>query len=417
MQNATTTGVGRRALVTGGAHGIGWAICQLLAKRGYTIALADLDAKMAQQRTSILGDGHVALPVDLTDMAAAAALPNRAAVALGGLDVVVNNAGMTDASGKSLIALPAASFDRLIALNLGAVEKICDAAGKLLGPGGSIVNIASGASYRPLALRGPYSATKAAIVELTSALSKDFEARGICVSAVAPGYTRTPLVEELHRAGQVNLDEVTTNIPMGRLATPEDIASVVAFAASVQGGVLTGQTLLVDGGGSAGPAPAHGAPRGGSAPDGCIAILGSTSELGPNCEALISNPVDRNELQKISALSAVVDIEALDRHRGSAEALSLVRDTAITCAALNNRTRDFALLYVLPDGDDSNSKAASAASAMLARTLALEWAQSGMRVNAIRWRGKSRKGLWELCRFLVGPDAGFITGQIIWAGD
>ena len=231
--NLTTTSQKRRVLVTGGANGIGRAICLRLAADGYAVAVADIDAAEALRLSESMGPGHVALAVDLTDVKAAADLPAQAARALGGLDVVINNAGVTDSSGRMLVDLPQSAFDHLVAINLTAVEQVCKAAGEILAPGSSIVNLASGAAYRALALRGPYSATKAGIVALTSALAAEFEPLGITVSAIAPGYTVTPLVEELERTGRVNLEVVAATIPLGRLARPDDIASAVAFAASV----------------------------------------------------------------------------------------------------------------------------------------------------------------------------------------
>ena len=95
-----------RALVTGGAHGIGWAICKRLAAQGHRVVLADIDAVTGAARVAELGDGHAFLPVDLLASGAAAALPGRAADLLGGLDVIVNNAGMTDSTGAMLSGKP-----------------------------------------------------------------------------------------------------------------------------------------------------------------------------------------------------------------------------------------------------------------------------------------------------------------------
>lgn len=406
----------RRALVTGGANGIGWAICCRLAADGFKIALADVDAEMAVARVAELGAGHSALAVDLTDQMAAAALPGRAVAALGGLDVIVNNAGMTDISGCLLTELSDASFDRLVALNLTSVETICDAALTVMPSGGRIVNLASGAAWRPLALRGPYSATKAGIVALTRALAPSLAEKGIAISAVAPGYTRTPLLEELHRSGRVDLDKVAATIPMGRLARPEDIAAAVAFAVGPDAGAIAGETVLVDGGGSAGP-PANGkAPEVGSQAKGglgCIDPLGIVSGSGADAASLLP---DFSNMAAMGPLAAVIDCHLFDLDASPSAILGDMLETARRCASLEMRCRDFALLYVLEEGNDAKRATSIAAAEMLARTLALEWAPARMRVNTLRWRGASRKGLWACCRFLVGPDAGFITGQAISAG-
>ena len=406
----------RRALVTGGAQGIGWAICRTLAARGYRIALADIDARSAEERVAELGDGHVALSVDLTDRAAALALPGRAASTLGGLDAIVNNAGMTDSSGLPLTRLPKTSFDRVVALNLEAVEAICSQAGDIVGAGGRIVNLASGAAFRPLALRGPYSATKAGIVALTKALAPELAPKGISVSAVAPGYTRTPLVDALAREGRVDLDKVSASIPMGRIAEPEDIASVAAFLASAESHALSGETIVVDGGGLIGPAPAAVSPEPGKGGAGRILAIGHPQ--WPN-DAFCNKIIDIEQFfchGDEPPVSSVIDLTGLAPRSGAASDLDQMLRTAKFCAGLSSRSKEFAVLFVFRERHGPRDAATVAAQAMLARTLALEWAPAGMRVNALVWSGEALDGLEEVSRFLVGRDAGFVTGQAIHAG-
>lgn len=416
MTREETKAEGRRALVTGGANGIGWAACRELAKQGYRVALADIDGSAVRERAAELGEGHVALALDLTERGAASALPARAAAAFGGLDVIVNNAGVTDSSGRSLVELPEAAFDRLVDLNLSAVKAICDASRTVLPAGSAIVNLASGASFKPLALRGPYSATKAGIAALTRASRDPFAALGIGISAVAPGYTRTPLVDELHRTGRVDLDKVIAGIPLGRMATPEDIASAIAFMASPEGGVLAGETILVDGGGLAGPAPVGAAPQAGREGHGRIAVIGAPDAHFSAESGDVATVDDPAGLGAVGPLAAVVDMRGLTRPRSAGETLRLVRQTAIACAAHRARSANFSLLYVLGEGREPGTAAATAAGAMLARTLALEWAPAGVRVNAVVWRGAPDAGLEALCRYLASDGAGMITGQEISAG-
>jgi len=396
------------ALVTGGAAGIGWAVCRRLARDGYRIVLADIDAAEAQQRVGELGPLHVALEVDLTDAASAADLPARAAAAFGRLDVVVNNAGMTDTSGKSLIDLPAERFDRLVALNLAAVEQICASAPQVMARGGRIVNLASGAAFRPLALRGPYSATKAGVVELTRIMGAAYARNGLSVVAIAPGYTRTPLVEALQKAGRVDLKAVAATITLGRIAEPEDIANAVAFAASTGARALSGQTLRVDGG-SFGPAPHDTAPAKGSGTGAQIAVFGGLQL--PGAVQLSGH----EQLGTLDRLSAVIDASGLSGDRSSAEMLQQTRRMALACAEAPNRAADFSLLFV-SSAAGSASRVGQAAQAMLGRTLALEWARSGLRVNAIGWQGRDVSDLAPLCSFLAGPDAALITGECLQAG-
>ncbi|WP_238364642.1 SDR family NAD(P)-dependent oxidoreductase [Mesobacterium pallidum] len=395
----------RRALVTGGAGGIGWAIARALASGGCRVAIADLDGAAATTRATELGAGHVALPVDLTALGAARALVGQAANALGGLDIVVNNAGMTDSSGGALHDLPAERFDALVALNLTAVAEVCDAALGLLSRGGAVVNLASGASFKPLALRGPYSATKAGVAELTWALGPEARAKGINVTAVAPGYTRTPLVDELVRQGRVDLEAVAASIPMGRIATPEDIAEAVTFCTSPDAAALAGETLLVDGGGRLG------APAAGSAP---------TPGQGEGGHLLLGDPALATalgaETSQGARLAALTDARLLGAGLDMAATLRHLRDLATRCATQLDRASQFALTIVLPAGRSATERAATAAAAMLTRTLAREWAPAHLRVNAIEWRGDTKDGLAPICDFLAGLRAALVTGTVLRAG-
>lgn len=396
------------ALVTGGAGGIGRAVCRRLAAEGYRIALADLDAEGAARAAAELGAAHAALPVDLTDPEAAAALPARAAARMGRLDVIVNNAGMTDGSGRPLVDLAPDAVARLVALNLTAVARICAAAPGVLARGGRVVNLASGAAFRPLALRGPYSATKAGIVALTRALARDWAPRGLSVSAIAPGYTRTPLVAALQEAGRVDLEAVAATITLGRIGEPEEIAGAVAFAASEAGAVLSGQTLRVDGG-SFGPPPRGAAPARGQAERGRVAVIG---DLELPCALRLAGPGD---LAAAGPLCAVIDARGLAGAADPARAIDRAHRTARACARAG-RTAEFSLLFVSRLREDADTAAAVAAEGMLARTLALEWAGAGLRVNAVAWRRPGVEGLAALCAFLAGPDAALITGEGLHAG-
>ena len=406
----------RRALVTGGATGIGWAICQTLAAQGYLIVLADIDGITARQRVSELGAGHHALTVDLLVPGLAAALPKRAAELLGGLDVIVNNAGMTDSSGKSLAELPEAAFNRLVALNLTAVTEICAAAPSVLEQGACIVNISSGAAFRALALRGPYSATKAGVTALTEALAEEYAQLGIAVSAIAPGYTLTPLVQELVQEGRVDLDLVNASIPMGRVAMPDDIASVAAFCAGHDGAALSGVTLGVDGGGLLGAPTGGTAPKAGPLGSGTIAVLGASKELVQHLPDGFTTLTSISEIEDLPAFAGLIDMTPSALAQDAAKVLDQTRRVALACAESRTRTCDFALLFVTQHQNTVSGITAGAARGMLARTLALEWAPAGLRVNALDWHGTT-KSMVALAVFMVGTDAGFVTGQAIRAGE
>lgn len=391
----------KRAIVTGGANGIGRAICELFAQGGYRVAIADIDGTEAKALASRLGAGHIDIEVDLTKPNAASNLLHDAMSKLGGLDCVINNAGMTDTSGRTLIDLPEEAIERLVTLNFEVVQELSIVSASLLPKGGSIVNIASGAAYRPLALRGPYSATKAGVVAMTAAMAPDLAKRGIFISAVAPGYTKTALVDELVRQGRVDLDLVATNIPLGRVALPEDIAKTVAFLAGPEGDALAGQTLVVDGGGFMGPAIKGTAPFLGNEKSGTLVLLNLDPKV---CLIEGTEGVSVDDING-SVAACVQYIET----KNTARALSQMMATARRIATYTKRTKDFALLFVFP----KSNAVSAAAGGMLARTLALEWAAAGMRVNTITWDGTIGPKLGHICRFLTGSEASFITGQNI----
>lgn len=413
MSTRATAGTSaRRALVTGGAAGIGWAICRALAAEGIRCAIADIDLARAWDRAAELGPGHVALGVDLADVAAAADLPRRAAEALGGLEIVVNNAGITDPSGRPLGAIPEAEFDRLVAVNLGSVEAIGRAALDRLPAGGVVVNLASGAALRPIALRGAYSATKAGVLALTETLDRAAAPRGQRVAAVAPGFVRTELVEGLIVAGRLDPAAIAARVPLGRLGRPEEIAAAVLCLTSEIGAPLAGQCLVVDGGSAAAAGaalPQDPAER--PAPGDRIAVVGT----GPEADALatgigaaavrIDGP---DEIAGIADLGAVIDARGLGARaagRALAEAHRLVRALEALPVA-----RGGGLLLLTGAGTDP---VAAAALGMLARTLALEWATQGSRVNALDCAGRDLYGVAGLARWLAGPAAAYVTGQLV----
>jgi len=236
---------GRRAIVTGAAAGIGRAIAMRLAKAGARVACLDVNAKALEGVVAEIGGAALPLVADVSDEAAVGRAVEQAASGLGGLDVVVNNAGIVIL--QRFDETPVSDWDRTFAVNLRSMFLVARAALPALrrAKGGAIVNIASIAAYRYTVPHVPYATAKAGVVAFTRDLAVELAPDRIRVNAVAPGPIATEMLgkltaEELGRAGQHYL--------LGRLGKPEDIAEAVAFLASERASYVTGATLPVTGG-------------------------------------------------------------------------------------------------------------------------------------------------------------------------
>lgn len=235
---------GKKALVTGAAGGIGQAIVKALSASGAAVAGAD------QHAGEIAGD--VKLPGDLSDPDYCDALPQRAVEALGGLDIVVNNAGIirrgpvTEASDED--------FQLSVTVNVEAPFRICRAAIPMLAErgGGAIVNVASCWGVYPGPNHPLYCMSKAALASLTQCLGKDHAHQGIRVNAVCPNEVNTPMLRTGFEIRGLDPDrsvsELNASVPLGRIAEPEDIADVVRFLASEQSCYMCGALVEVNGG-------------------------------------------------------------------------------------------------------------------------------------------------------------------------
>lgn len=240
----------RKALVTGSSRGIGKAIALELARRGYALAVhyagnqAAAEATAAEARA--LGASQVVvLGADLSSAQAAQKLVADANAALGGLEVLVNNAGIT--RDTLLIRMKDEDWDTVIATNLSAIFHTTREAIKLMmrAKWGRVINISSVVGILGNPGQANYVAAKAGLIGFTKSVAKEYATRGITVNAVAPGFIESDMTAKLPE--QV-VAEYLKQIPAGRLGKPEEVAKAVAFLASDDAAYITGQTLCVDGG-------------------------------------------------------------------------------------------------------------------------------------------------------------------------
>jgi 3-oxoacyl-[acyl-carrier protein] reductase len=236
------------AIVTGASRGIGAAVAERLAADGFTAVVNySGDVKSAETLArKIEGSGGRALAIkaDVSDPSAVREMFDTAEAAFGGVDVLVNNAGIMKLA--KIADSDDALFDQQIAVNLKGSFNAMREAAKRLRDGGRIVNFSTSVVGLKLETYGVYAATKSAIETMTAILSKELRGRSITVNAVAPGPTATNLF--LHGKSPELIDRMAKMNPLERLGTPEDIASVVAFLAGPDGGWINGQVLRANGG-------------------------------------------------------------------------------------------------------------------------------------------------------------------------
>jgi len=236
------------ALVTGASRGIGMAVAERLARDGFKLIINySGDAAPAEELVRKLegaGAQAIAVRADISDPRAVREMFDAAETTFGGVDVLVNNAGIMALA--SIAETDDASFDRHVAVNLkGTFNTLREAAKRLRG-GGRIVNFSSSVVNRLVPTYGVYIATKAAVEGLTSVLAKELRGRNITVNAVSPGPTATDLF--LKGKPQEVVDQLAKMAPLERLGQPKDVADVVSFLAGPDAGWVNGQVLRVNGG-------------------------------------------------------------------------------------------------------------------------------------------------------------------------
>ncbi|MBV9785042.1 MAG: SDR family oxidoreductase [Acidisphaera sp.] len=241
---------GKRALVTGAASGFGAGIAQRFAQEGARVACVDLDEPAAAALAATLPGGAIAIRADVADGEAVRAAVDRMLELTGGLDIVVNNAGVTQRPRRAA-RVPEAEIDRLFAVNVKSLHHMCVHAVPALreAGGGAIVNIASLAAIRPRPGMAWYNATKAAVISLTQSLAGELARDRIRVNAVAPLLGRTGMVATMFGDdAEGALERLAAEVPLGRLCEPADIAAACLYLASDDARFVTGVVLPVDGG-------------------------------------------------------------------------------------------------------------------------------------------------------------------------
>ncbi len=240
---------GRRALVVG-CGGIGQACVEALAEFGAAIVTADISPELSEQAAEAarkFGHETFATTVDASNPSSAGECVGWTVEKLGGLDILVNAAGINIR--KPALEFDPAEWERIIAVNLSGVFYVTQAAGRIMVEQryGKVVTISSVSSMVGHPNLAPYGASKGGLAVLTKTLAVEWAPFNVTVNAVGPAYTETPLTS-IYLKEPGRREEIVRDIPMGRLATPEESAAAVLFFASDASRFVTGQTLYVDGG-------------------------------------------------------------------------------------------------------------------------------------------------------------------------
>jgi 3-oxoacyl-[acyl-carrier protein] reductase len=262
---------GRRALVTGGGSGIGRAIAILFAAEGARVAVNDVNAEAAQKTIADIGSG-LAAPADVSDPAAVGGMFREVAAAFGGLDVLVNNAGIGETSGTDRDEMERMFMTRMseamspegVKTHMDVTREMSDAdwdvmlkvhlygtfyctreALRLMDDGGSIVNMSSVVGLQGTPGIPHYAAAKAGILGFTRSVAQEVGSRGVRVNAICPGYIDTPMTQIIP---DLLKQLVVARTPLGRMGTPEDIARTALFLASDDSSFVTGQWISTNGG-------------------------------------------------------------------------------------------------------------------------------------------------------------------------
>jgi NAD(P)-dependent dehydrogenase (short-subunit alcohol dehydrogenase family) len=247
--SATWNFEGKSVLITGGASGLGLAGARAFSAAGARVCVADLNEAAARQAVSDLGAQHVAIGCDVAIEAEVRHMVAEAENALGGLDILVNCAGIPDVF-KPTVEQDFDQFKRLVDIHLGGTYLVSKTAGEamLTRGSGAILNISSVAGVLGLSRRNAYSAAKAGISMLTRTLACEWASSGVRVNCIAPGYIVTPFFERLVAEGKLDATQIVRRTPMGRLGKASELVDAMLYLCSDNASYIAGVTLQVDGG-------------------------------------------------------------------------------------------------------------------------------------------------------------------------
>lgn len=390
-------------LLTGAASGIGRAAAQAFAADGWRCLLVDRDGPGLESLLASLppsAEGHHRpLLADLTDAAQISALAEQ----LPPLEALVNNAGISDTSGVALAEQPWAQLDRLLALNLQAPQRLVAACLPRMKPGARIVNVASGAGLQAIPWRGAYSASKAGLIAFTQALAAARPDQ--VVNVLCPGFVRTELVEGLIQAGRLDPVEAVSKIPLGRMASSQEMAGMLLFLAGPGAAALRGQVLAVNGGSSL----YGGSRRLAPSPLGCLPL-----DLPVHLQVVDGGRAEWASLATGSpdAASYAATLDATPLTGPPGGLMQAVHLAASRFRALHQERASLTLLLPAQDAADWHGAADAAAARMLVATLACEWGLQHLRIHALEVPGHAlAAGLAPLIHFVAGARAQYLTGQ------
>jgi NAD(P)-dependent dehydrogenase (short-subunit alcohol dehydrogenase family) len=249
---------GQCALVTGAARGIGQAIADTLTANGARVAYTDIDFKTVQE-SAAHAPGSLALEMNISDESQVAATVAEVLKQFGRIDILVNNAGVNTAKHRvNIDQFPIDEWERIVKIDLTGTYLVSRAVARVMIPqrAGRIINIASVLGVVPARLQCAFIAAKAGVVHLTRSTAIELAEFGILVNCVAPGSTLTEGTKQLfysdNAAEKDRAQRMLSHVPLGRAGTVEEMAHAVLFFAAPESGYITGQTLCVDGGWTAG---------------------------------------------------------------------------------------------------------------------------------------------------------------------